>query len=280
MNRLRRSTTTPDRRSVTIGGIPVYFRDTGTEGPPLVLLHGLSGSTRWWDRNIAALSAYFRVYALDLPGFGENRRWCQFQLADAPARFLAWMDALELRQASVIGHSMGGVIATEVALRDPRRIARLVLADSPLVLDPRSWLRFGVSSLVWARYLPPDFVPVLLFDVLRAGPRTILRGGRAVRLTDLQDRLRELTTPTLVVWGEFDGLFPPAYGRRVAAALPDAPFVQIDGAGHNPMWDRPEGFNRVVLDFLTRPAPRTGRRPSPTGQEIDRDDTPGRRVNG
>ena len=118
--------TQPERRMAIVAGRPARYRVVG-EGPPLVLIHGLSGSTRWWSRNLAALSARFEVYAIDLPGFGENRRWGRFRLDDVPARLLDWLDVAGIARASFVGHSMGGFITADLAARAPERVDRLVL---------------------------------------------------------------------------------------------------------------------------------------------------------
>jgi pimeloyl-ACP methyl ester carboxylesterase len=251
MNRLGRPSEQSDRRSVTVAGAAVHYKETATDGPPLVLVHGLSGSTRWWSRNFEALGERFHVYAIDLPGFGDNRRWCRFSLADAPAQLSAWMDAIGLARTSIIGHSMGGVIATNLALSDPQRIDRLILVDAPIIPDPRSWLRFGVHFADSSRKLPLGLVPVLMADALRAGPFTLGRASRSIRQLNQPPPLQDITAPTLVLWGEHDRMFPPDYGQHVAAALPHASFALIEGAGHNAMWDRPGEFNRLVLVFLT-----------------------------
>jgi pimeloyl-ACP methyl ester carboxylesterase len=251
MTRLVRPATQADRRSVTVAGTVVHFRETATDGPPLVLVHGLSGSTRWWSRNLDVLGKRFHVYAIDLPGFGDNRRWCRFSLADAHTHLSAWMDAIGLARASIIGHSMGGLIAANLALSDPPRIDRLILVDAPIIPDSRNWLRFGVHFAASTLKLPLGFVPMLMADALRAGPFTLGRASRAIRQLNQPPPLQDITAPTLVLWGEHDRMFPPDYGQHVAAALPHASFALIEGAGHNAMWDRPGEFNRLVLDFLT-----------------------------
>ena len=88
------------------GGEAIRARTMGA-GPPVVLVHGLSGSFRWWSRNLEALSQRFEVHAIDWPGFGGNRG--RFTLDAAAAQLIAWMDAREMARASLVGHSMGGL---------------------------------------------------------------------------------------------------------------------------------------------------------------------------
>lgn len=241
-----------ERRSVTVDGRIVRYRVAGA-GNPVVLVHGLSGSFRWWARNIGPLSAHVQIFAIDLPGFGDNRRGGQFALEATAAHILAWMDAVGIERASIAGHSMGGAIAADLTASAPGRVERLVLVDVPLLPSARGLIRLAAIGAASARRLPPRFLPVLVSDALRAGPLTIRNAARALLAADLRPRLGCIQAPSLVIWGARDALFPVAYGQRVAEALPGADFAVIEHAGHNPMWDQPAAFNRLVLDFLTPP---------------------------
>ena len=240
-----------ERHRLDVGGARVHFQ-TGGSGDPVVLVHGLSGSGRWWRRNVAALARQFRVFVVDLVGFGRSRG--PFVLAEAADVLAVWMGRLGLARAHVVGHSMGGYIAAALAVEAPERVGRLVLVDAAAF--PLGWrpVRHAVRLVRAVRYMPPTFLPVLAADALRAGPRTLLRAAREVVDTDLGARCGQVRAPALVVWGEHDRVVPPAVGERLAACLPDGELAVIGGAGHNPMWDRPEAFNRVVLGFLTRGA--------------------------
>lgn len=266
MNRFRRpiKQIERDRRTATVAGAVVHYRECASDGPPLVLIHGLSGSTRWWSRNLTALAEHFRVFAIDLPGFGDNRRWCRFNLAEVATQLCAWLDAIDVPRASIIGHSMGGVIALDMALCAPDRIDRLILVDAPILHDPRSWFRLGFETAAEARLFSPKLALLLVTDALRAGPFTLSRASRETHLRNLQADLSIITAPTLVLWGEYDRMFPPTYGQEVAAALPSATFAVIEGAGHNAMWNQPDAFNHLVLDFLLEQSSRASI-PVPSG---------------
>ena len=101
-----------------------------------------------------------------------------------------------------------------------------------------------------ARFMRLNFLPVLVGDFLRAGPRTMWRATREVLSADLSNRLGAVQAKTLVIWGEKDSLLNPELGRKLAKQLASASFVCVEGAGHNPMWDRPQRFNQLLLDFL------------------------------
>jgi pimeloyl-ACP methyl ester carboxylesterase len=102
-----------------------------------------------------------------------------------------------------------------------------------------------------ARTLPVRYWRILLGDALRAGPATLHNATRAVLAADLRPRLGQINAPTLVIWGERDNLVPLEYGKLLAESLPNARLEVIEGAGHNPMWDRPDEFTSLVIDFLT-----------------------------
>src|SRR3954447_23730232 len=96
-----------ERRRVRLGPATIAYEVAGA-GPPVVLVHGLSGSSRWWRRNIGALTPHRRVYVVDLIGFGASRTRAPFVLAEAAGSLTRWMDQLELERVSLVGHSMGG----------------------------------------------------------------------------------------------------------------------------------------------------------------------------
>jgi pimeloyl-ACP methyl ester carboxylesterase len=133
---------------------------------------------------------------------------------------------------------MGGVIATDLALFAPDRIDRLILVDAPILYDPRSWFRLGIETATEARRFSPRLIPLLVTDAFRAGPFTLSRASRATHLRNLQLDLSIITAPTLVLWGEYDRMFPPTYGQEVAAALPNATFAMCSTSCTNTLSSR------------------------------------------
>ena len=231
-----------------VGEATVAYSVAGN-GPALVLLHGLSGSARWWGKNVAALAAHFRVYVVDLIGFGRSRGQ-RFVLEEAPAILAGWAEQVGVDHFHLMGHSMGGWVAVELAVQHPEWINRLVLVDAAAAPLGRSWWNSALRLAPSLVYMPLDFLPVLVGDALRAGPLTLLRASRDLHRIDNQADLEKLAARTLIVWGEHDQLLPVAYGRNLQQALPGAEFVVLSGAGHNAMWDRAERFNRLALAFL------------------------------
>ena len=254
-------------RTTEVDGLRIAWGEAGA-GPPIVLVHGLGASGWWWERNLPALSARHRVLVVDLAGFGASRRQ-PFRLATAGTRLGRWLEAVGAGPAAVVGHSLGGYVAADLAAERPDLVERLVLVDAaalplegPVRGHVRNLLRGGGRS-------ERALVRIAIVDIARAGPIVIVRAARQLLASDLSPRLAAIQAPTLVVWGEEDALIPLSRGRRLAAAIPGARFALIPGAGHAPMWERPDLFDPLVLDFLgaMRAAPGRGTMASDTKQE-------------
>jgi pimeloyl-ACP methyl ester carboxylesterase len=228
---------------------PVVSDISGT-GPPVILLHGLAGSARWWRRNTPALGRSFTVHAIDLPGFGSSRREARFVLDDAPAQLVATMDRLGVERASIVGHSMGGLVAAGLAAEFPERVDRLVLVDAGfLSLDPH--LRHRITGpMRTLRWTSPSLLPTLAWDSIRSGPIRLAEATTQLLRADWRAKLSRIQASTLVIWGEHDAVCPIGIGRSIVAVVPGSRLVIIEGAAHNPMWERPEAFDREVLAFL------------------------------
>jgi len=221
------------------------------EGEPVVLVHGLSGSTRWWIRNIAALAREYRVYLVDLPGFGAMRRLRHhFVLAEAAAWLAAWMKAVGLEEAHLGGHSMGGYVCLRLAAQRPEAVRRLVLVAPAGVPARRPLFGHLVPLLLAARHATPSFLPVLAYDAVRTGPVTLWRAARDLLAEDVREDLRSIEAPTLLIWGEKDPLIPPAVGDLLREEIPNSRLLLLQRAGHVPMFDRPQEFDAALLAFL------------------------------
>lgn len=237
-------------RTVRVAGRRVGYKVAG-DGHPVVLIHGLSGSTRWWRHTLPALARHHRVYLVELPGHGRLIRGSpSLPLVDAAAWLLAWMDAAEVQRPHLIGHSMGGYIALRLAASSPAAVDRLVLVDSAGVPVVRSLIQYALPLARAGRYMAPSFLPVLAYDAFRAGPLTLLRSALDLLRQDVREDLRRITAPTLLIWGERDALVPVSVAEMMRREIPESRLVVLAGAGHVPMFERPQDFNRAVLAFL------------------------------
>ncbi|HXH39063.1 MAG TPA: alpha/beta fold hydrolase [Thermoanaerobaculia bacterium] len=233
---------------------PFTFWETRAgDGTPVVLLHGLGGSSDWWRQNIGVLSQRYLVSAVDLVGFGRNRffaRPSRLPLAfDEMASLLArWIESSFDGPVHLIGNSMGGQIAIHLAASRPDLVRSLVLVDStgiPFEIAPGAHLENIVMPHGWR-----SFLLILTRDLFRAGPTALaLAFGRLLR-DDARPLMRSLTMPVLLVWGEHDPLVPLTYARQMLEEMPHAALRVIPRAGHVPMWENPRAFNETLLSFL------------------------------
>lgn len=260
--------------TVTVNGIDLHYVEAGS-GEPLLLIMGFGGDHLAWAFQVPALSARYRVITFDNRGAGQS------SVPDEPysTRVMAQdavglLDALGVERAHVLGVSMGGMIAQEVALQHPGRVRSLQLHCTYARPDryilalmeawravraratPEEWLRTVALWLFSPRTYAerPDFVETVIQTGL-ANPHPFsltgfLRQGDAVRGHDALDRLPGLACPTLVSVAEDDILVPPRFAREVAAATPGAELRVIEGAGHVYFWERADVFNAMCLDFL------------------------------
>jgi pimeloyl-ACP methyl ester carboxylesterase len=248
-------------------------------GRPLVLLHGLGGTKASFLPTVAALAPHRRVIAADLPGFGDSDK-PMGAAYDAPffSRALkALLDTLQLERTDLLGHSMGGRVALEFAMFAPERLGRVVLQTPSMAwLRERRWAS-------WLRLARPEF------GLLQPAPRPIVEGivrrlvpggnsryaaagvdeflrsylqprGRAAfyaaaRQIYLEDPerfwsdLRELSLPSLFIWGSRDPVVPAAFERHVRAVVPHARHVVLR-CGHVPQIERPRELHAAVARFL------------------------------
>ena len=257
-----------------------YFR-LG-EGPPLILLHGLGEGSVVWYCNMEPLASHYSVYALDLPGNGvsDDSHWT-VPLGQSVEFLLAFMDALGLEQTSLVGNSMGGLLALAAALEHPQRVDHLVLEDSAGLGRAMSWFlrlmtvpvlgelmarpsRRGVRWLLRHVFYDSSLGAEELVDLLyrerrRPGNKEamlrLLRNGATIRGVKrsviLTDRLRDLKASTLVVWGRQDPVFPAAHAERAVRLLPHGRLAVFDRCGHWPHIEASQAFNGLLLEFFT-----------------------------
>ena len=266
-------------------GIDTFYLEAG-EGRPVLLLHGLGATNASMLPTLFDLASDHRVIAPDLPGFGDSAKPIRSYDASFFARWaFAFMDELGIREADVIGNSMGGRVAIELGLGSPERLGRVVLlAPSPAFIRRRQFVRIvrflrpelallpvylprrrvvaGVKSLfsqpgrladAWYEAAADEFVRV--FNTPR-GRIAFFSAARQIYLEEpwgergFWDRLPGLSTPSLFVWGERDRLVPAAFERHVAKAVPEARSVVMKDCGHVPQYELPDETHELVRDFL------------------------------
>jgi len=237
-----------------IGDHEIHALEFGAGAEALLLLHGLSGSSRWWARNIAGLSKDRRVIVPDLIGFGRSRLVGRLPAIEQVAVLIAgFLRTVHSGPIAVAGHSMGGQIGVHLAIQAPDLVTRLILIDAagiPRRITPRTLLRFAAEVAPLWRWGDPTFLPTIAADAWTAGPRVLLRAIHNILQDDVRPLLPALELPTLVIWGERDTLIPLGDAWEFRRRIPNSRLAVLRGAAHNPMVDRPADFNRLVLRFL------------------------------
>jgi 3-oxoadipate enol-lactonase len=260
---------------VQVNGIDLYYEETGN-GEPLLLISGLSGTTLGWEPVRPALAARLRVISFDNRGAGRSSAppgpYSTRQMADDAA---ALLDRIGVARAHVVGLSMGGMIAQELALTYPDRVDRLVLLATyprlrPGVHDPwldawlHAWERgmdsssFEICMMPWmvspAFMAQHDLVEAALVEALRdpypASAAGIAGQVAACRAHDARDRLAGIAAPTLVLVGADDILSPVSYAEELAERIPGARLQVLERCGHIPHLEEPEAVTAALLAFL------------------------------
>lgn len=265
----------PSRRRIVIDGTAVSYRVIGV-GDPVILVHGLSGSSYWWSRNVGQLAERYQVYLVDLPGFGEMRHLrASFVVAHAASWLASWMEAVHLPHAHLVGHSMGGYICMRLAVSRPDLVRSLTLAAPAGVPAYPSAYHEIFPLIISVRSTTPSFLPVLAFDALRMGPGMLVRAAKELVREDIRSLMGAITAPTLLIWGKRDILVPPWCGDVLLKGIPLARLLVLPDAGHVVMYDCPAEFNAALLAFLaaapstSSTAPRNAIEAAPTPQRAE-----------
>lgn len=263
-------------RYVKANGQKLYCEIYGA-GEPLILIMGLGGDLASWNLQVRALQAFYRVIVFDNRDVGRSSKvGGAYEIADMARDTAALMDELGIEQAHVLGASMGGAIAQELAISFPDKVRMLILACTAA-----QFARFHVSLIQpWAWLVQHDrdleILPIHMVTLCMTGqfqenaeavekmislirnhpfsqpPDAFQRQATALSRFDATARLRTVESPTLVLVGDQDILTPPWLAGELAAAIPKARLQILNGGGHGFMWEIPDQFNQAVVDFLSR----------------------------
>jgi pimeloyl-ACP methyl ester carboxylesterase len=253
---------------LTVRGTRVRMQAAGS-GDPLLYLHG-SGDLGLWTPALAALAETHRVYRPDHPGFGGSAdRDAIDTMHDMAFFYLDLLDEIGAEQVVLVGSSLGGWLAADLATIEPRRVSRLVLvgaagvrAEVPtpdtFTCSPAQLaaLTYHVESFRTAAVRQAESVeddPERFERYLRNRIATARLGWNPyMHDPKLPDRLHRITAPTLILWGEHDALLPVGYAHHWAGLLPDAKVEIIEEAGHLPLVEQPDTALGVLRTFLER----------------------------
>ena len=250
----------------------LHYTLSGGSGPPIVLLHGLGSSSADWPEQHAVLEARYRVVAVDLPGHGRSSLPARLTVESMARDVAGLLARLGEGPAHVLGLSLGACVALRLALATPERVRSLTLVNPFARVQPsgpadvaRLALRLlllasapmnAVAAHV-ARRLFPWPEQRTLYDgavasLAQTSRRAYFAAMRALARFDARGQVAAIRHPTLIVVGDRDTSVPLAAKLALADAIPRARMLIVPGSGHATPHDRPEIFNRALLEFLAK----------------------------
>ena len=274
---LEKKYATPHTQFIEIQGHRVHFQDTGPkDAPVLLMLHGFGSSLQTWDNWTASLQKNYRVVRLDLPGFGLSGASPRKAYAEEDdVLFIEhFVHALNISEFSLIGHSMGGKIAWNVASSYPAKVQHLILMAPDGYANPEDMgakpyaiptfmqiMKYCLPEFFVKKSLEPAFADeqaltqdllTRYHDFLRAPEvrQAIIDRANQTINTDPLERLKKISAPTLLLWGEADRMIPRDNAQRYAQALANATTVVLPRQGHLLQEERPQEGLAAVLTFL------------------------------
>lgn len=247
---------------VTVDGCRIRTMRGGT-GAPLLFLHGASGAAHWLPF-MEALSEHFDVIVPEHPGFGgsEDPAWLK-SVGDLAYFYLDMIEALELGPVHLVGTSLGGWIAAELAVRDPRALRTLTLVapaginvkgvarGDMFLWSPEETARNLFHDPAWAEKMPQPANDDEMMVALK-NRMTTAKLGWSPRMhnPDLPKWLHRVKAPTLILWGDDDRLLPADYGPAYRDLIPNASLEVISACGHLPHVEKSQEFTEKTLAFI------------------------------
>jgi 4,5:9,10-diseco-3-hydroxy-5,9,17-trioxoandrosta-1(10),2-diene-4-oate hydrolase len=258
-----------EQGEVTIDAVKTTYLSAGS-GHSVIFLHGAGAGAVTWYPSIGAISKCCRVLAPDIVGYGESDK------PNAPydrPYFSRWLNGflieMKISKAHIVGLSQGGAIALQFAIDYPQKVEKLVIVDSAGLGAKVSFWPF--VTMVWMNSSPSAIAnrfnsPYILHKpenrdpnhslysiavIKEAGGKNAFKQGRGSAVSKIPDEsLQQIKNETLIIWGKDDRLFSAEHGERAAKIISNAKFHLIEDAGHLPLMDQPEIFNKILTDFL------------------------------
>ena len=271
-------------RYVNVGQIKTRYWMEGDGETPILLVHGLGGFIENWHPCFSLLTDKHRVYAVDLLGHGRTDKplSASYTVADLAEFVKGFMTALNIDRANLVGHSLGGAVVLQFALKFSDMVEKLTIVESaglgkegafalrllslPLVGEMLSRpSRSGTAKMLETFVYDPTLVTDEEIDLhyqmgtQPGGQQTFLKTLRAIAnlfgqkkmvYGSITSRLSSINNPTLIIWGQQDPVIPVAHAEIAAQKISDAQVELIDNCGHNPMLEQTEVFTKLLLEFL------------------------------
>jgi len=269
-------------QTISVNGIKIHFVEAG-EGLPLLFLHGLGGSWKDWAANLPSFASSYLAMAIDFPGFGDSDK----PEADYSIEWLTgivekFLEERKLNRVNIVGHSMGALVALNLAAQVCSPVQKLIVADAVGIGDKAEFLSYVLTKKVmgpdsrWEsiegvvrdefKSIIENFIkgrkPKTSKEFFQSVPKSPFTGKPLLPMTpavqmsasiidfDIRPKLASIHQPTLILWGEKDPIAPPQDAVYLRSMLPRATLVILDNCGHSPMQEKPSRFDREVWRFL------------------------------
>jgi pimeloyl-ACP methyl ester carboxylesterase len=267
---------------ISVTGVALNYVEAG-KGPPLLFLHGLGGSWKDWAANLPAFASTHQVIAIDLPGFGDSEKpeveYSIEWLTDIVEKFL---QDRKLDRVNLVGHSLGGLVALNLATRPNSRVKKLVVTDVVGIGDKAEFLSYALTKKVMGPETRWEFLEGALRDEFKSMIESFIKDRKPktareffeslpkvpitgtpllpmtpnVQLTasiidfDIRPKLASIYQPTLILWGAKDPVAPPQDASLLQKGIRQSILIFFPTGGHSPMIEQPGPFNREVSNFL------------------------------
>ena len=258
-----------------LSDVRLYYELLG-DGEPLLLIPGLGSTCRLWDPIAPELARRFSLILPDNRDVGRSvGRRQPNSLSDFAADLIELLDELQVERANVVGISLGGVIAQQLAVEHPDRVNRLVLISTahrfgpylrdisallgrclyrmPYALFQRTMELLGTAPAYYDSHIEEVERKIEEMRVVHAPRSAVVRQLRCLAVSEIDRSCYRIAAPTLVLSGEYDALVPNCYGQRMAGEIPGSEFRVLAGCGHNPVTEDPTLMLALLNEFLDRP---------------------------
>ena len=270
---------------ISVTGVALNYVEAG-KGPPLLFLHGLGGSWKDWAANLPAFASTHQVIAIDFPGFGDSEKpEGEYSIEWLTAIAEKFLQERKLERVTLVGHSLGGLVALNLATQPNSRVKKLVVANVVGVGDKAEFLSYVLTKKImgpetrWEslegalrdkfKSMIESFIkdrkPKTAREFFESVPKVPITGTPLLPMTpnvqltasiidfDIRPKLASINQPTLILWGAKDPVAPPQDASLLQKGIRQSTLIFFPTAGHSPMIDQPGPFNREVSNFLQAP---------------------------
>jgi branched-chain amino acid transport system permease protein len=247
-------------------GLQIFYREHGSGDRVVLFIHGNTASSLWWERTMANLPAGVRAVAPDLRGCGDSDKPAPpWSMADLAEDIYQFTQAIGLKRCAVVGHSLGGGVAQYLAVNHPDLVERLMLINSApaegLKTPAERYAQLEVAvkmpdvlKMALAAMMPTapkdEYYTQLLEESIAKSAAALIPNGHALDEMDLTQQVQALKLPTLILYGQKDGLVTHDMMERTAKAIPGAVLEVWPEVGHSAPVEDPVRFTKRLVDFL------------------------------